>query len=138
MLGGITGKGFMPGVSGNPSGRPKGSVNLWARVRRILMEETVDGGTVADQVAKALVDAAKEGKWPHLKEIIDREEGPIAVSRGDEDPYFETDEAVDSTSLPPGAVPPLAEQGPVQDRSGGPTIGENGDSETPPGSKPVA
>lgn len=25
-LGGITGKGFMPGVSGNPSGRPKGSM----------------------------------------------------------------------------------------------------------------
>lgn len=26
MLGGITGKGFMPGVSGNPSGRPKGTM----------------------------------------------------------------------------------------------------------------
>lgn len=25
-LGGVTGKGFMPGVSGNPSGRPKGSM----------------------------------------------------------------------------------------------------------------
>jgi hypothetical protein len=25
-LGGITGKGFMPGVSGNPSGRPKGTL----------------------------------------------------------------------------------------------------------------
>lgn len=25
-LGGITGKGFMPGVSGNPSGRPKGTM----------------------------------------------------------------------------------------------------------------
>lgn len=24
LLGGITGKGFMPGVSGNPAGRPKG------------------------------------------------------------------------------------------------------------------
>lgn len=26
LLGGITGKGFMPGVSGNPSGRPKGTM----------------------------------------------------------------------------------------------------------------
>ena len=25
-LGGVTGKGFMPGVSGNPSGRPKGTM----------------------------------------------------------------------------------------------------------------
>ena len=26
LLGGITGKGFMPGVSGNPGGRPKGTM----------------------------------------------------------------------------------------------------------------
>lgn len=26
LLGGITGKGFMPGVSGNPLGRPKGTM----------------------------------------------------------------------------------------------------------------
>lgn len=35
-LGGITGKGFMPGVSGNPSGRPKGTLKDY--VRRMFME----------------------------------------------------------------------------------------------------
>jgi hypothetical protein len=36
QLGGITGKGFMPGVSGNPSGRPKGTLKDY--VRRKFME----------------------------------------------------------------------------------------------------
>lgn len=31
LLGGITGKGFMPGVSGNPSGRPKGTMKDYLR-----------------------------------------------------------------------------------------------------------
>ena len=35
-LGGITGKGFMPGVSGNPGGRPKGTLKDY--VRRKFME----------------------------------------------------------------------------------------------------
>ena len=30
-LGGVTGKGFMPGVSGNPSGRPKDTLKEYVR-----------------------------------------------------------------------------------------------------------
>lgn len=36
MLGGITGKGFMPGQSGNPSGRPKGTLKDY--VRKVFVE----------------------------------------------------------------------------------------------------
>lgn len=37
-LGGVTGKGFMPGVSGNPSGRPKGTLKQF--VQKMLIEMT--------------------------------------------------------------------------------------------------
>lgn len=36
LLGGITGKGFMPGQSGNPSGRPKNTLKDY--VRKMFME----------------------------------------------------------------------------------------------------
>ena len=37
--GGITGKGFMPGVSGNPGGKKKGTVGIPAMLRRIGTEK---------------------------------------------------------------------------------------------------
>jgi len=39
MLGGITGKGFMPGVSGNPSGRPKGTLKEYIRKKFMEMSD---------------------------------------------------------------------------------------------------
>ncbi len=38
-LGGITGKGFMPGVSGNPGGRPKTPLKDFTRERFLAMDE---------------------------------------------------------------------------------------------------
>jgi hypothetical protein len=80
MHGGITGRGFVPGKSGNPSGRAKGSINIWSRIQRELKkrieEGPLEGKRHADAVAKAFVTEAIAGKWP-LKELIDRELGKV-------------------------------------------------------------
>jgi hypothetical protein len=48
--GGVTGSGFMPGVSGNPGGRPKG---LSRRVRELVGE---DGELIAAYMTSVLID----------------------------------------------------------------------------------
>ena len=59
---------FKPGVSGNPKGRPKGSVNLRTRIARQLRQTvpvTRHGRQVkmlkADLIAHQIVDAAAKG-----------------------------------------------------------------------------
>jgi hypothetical protein len=74
LLGGVTGKGFMPGQSGNPSGRPK-TKPVSDRLRHAL--ESGD----ADVVTGLLLEGAKKGDLAFIKEILDRVEGkPIATS----------------------------------------------------------
>lgn len=69
---------FQPGQSGNPGGRPKGSVGIWARIRKEMLREVhADGTTLADLIAKAVVREAARGKFQFIKELIDRDEGPI-------------------------------------------------------------
>ncbi len=38
QLGGCTGKGFMPGVSGNPAGKPKGTLSITSEMKKKLQE----------------------------------------------------------------------------------------------------
>lgn len=73
MLGGITGKGFRPGQSGNPKGRPRGS-GITDRLRAIV---EADDGKIREILVKRAVMAAAEGDFRFFKEILDRLDGTV-------------------------------------------------------------
>ncbi len=62
--GGVTGKGFLPGHSGNPGGRPKG---LAERVRRA----THDGKTIVDFMVAVARGGKIDGRKPRLCDQMD-------------------------------------------------------------------
>ena len=67
---------WKPGQSGNPSGRPKGSMNLMPLIRRLLSE---GDGEQALAVAQAALDKAKQGDAKVLAMFLDRLDGPVAT-----------------------------------------------------------
>lgn len=88
---------FKPGVSGNPKGRPKGSVNLRTRVTRRLHEVvtvTRNGRPVkmpkADLIALQIVDSAAKGdlKAAALVMRLD-DEAALAVSKDSSEEAFD-------------------------------------------------
>jgi hypothetical protein len=86
--GGVTGKGFRPGQSGNPSGRPKGQ-SVTACIRELLKQTKLDsyrlpaGKRVMDVVAEVILKAALRGEHRYVETLLDRVEGratlPIAA-----------------------------------------------------------
>jgi hypothetical protein len=62
LRGGITGAGFLPGVSGNVNGRPKGSRELLTLVR----EATHDGRTLVDFLVQVAEGKPVQGRKPTL------------------------------------------------------------------------
>jgi hypothetical protein len=66
-----------------PNGhRPKGSLGIWNRIRKQLLEKIQQEGEhkgkeLADLVAKSFVRDLLKGKWPQTKELLDREEGKV-------------------------------------------------------------
>ena len=86
MEGGITGKGFKKGKSGNPNGRPKGVQSIPDILRKIGDEEgTVDGVPKLEVVLRRVFNMAlgfkdEKGTWHHpeawaIRFIADRTEG---------------------------------------------------------------
>ena len=66
LAGGITGRGFIRGVSGNPTGKRKGSVSLAAALARSLTKKD------ANAICKKLISLCEEGDVPALKLLFDR------------------------------------------------------------------
>lgn len=60
-LGGITGKGFMPGKSGNPDGRPPKEATLISCIKAELEKVEVNGQTKEQMIASILVKMASQG-----------------------------------------------------------------------------
>jgi Family of unknown function (DUF5681) len=88
---------FKPGVSGNPKGRPKGSVNLRTRIARQLRQTvpvTRHGRQVkmlkADLIAHQIVDAAAKGNLKAaLWTVQVDDEASIAASNSSTGETFE-------------------------------------------------
>ena len=80
-LGGCTGKGWKPGESGNPAGRPKNKVYITEILRKLLEQDAGDGKTNAELIAEAMVKLASSpdarGHVPTVKELLDRLEGKV-------------------------------------------------------------
>ena len=74
-LGGVTGKGFMPGQSGNPAGRPRTRGLIAALKAEVSV--VVKGRTVEEALAAELVRQALRGRrrLVAIAEIFDRLEG---------------------------------------------------------------
>lgn len=79
MIGGANGiHGWMPGVSGNPAGRPKGRT-LFSVISKILRTPRDGDKDEMYYAARAYVKMMQRGSFPHMKEIIDREEGRLPL-----------------------------------------------------------
>jgi type II secretory pathway component GspD/PulD (secretin) len=68
---------FKPGQSGNPSGRPKGSVSIRTEVRKLLQEAAKEGSadTVAVALAKRLIHQAFDGDMKAMQMVIEHIDG---------------------------------------------------------------
>jgi hypothetical protein len=73
--GGVTGKGFQPGVSGNPNGRPR-TAKFSEAARQLLAEiDARTGETNAECLVRHCFKKAKQGSPRHLELLLAYVEG---------------------------------------------------------------
>lgn len=81
---------FRPGCQPGP-GRPRGSLSLTELLRhalesrRLLGEKMPHRRTVAEQLVEQMIRHAMEGRGAYMKEIMDRNDGPIVVGTPGDD-----------------------------------------------------
>ena len=67
-------KPFPKGVSGNPSGRPKGSLSMVSLIRKELQ---ASDGKRAKAIVVAMLDAAENGDSAQIRELLNRIDGKV-------------------------------------------------------------
>jgi hypothetical protein len=76
LEGGITGKGFKKGQSGNPAGRPKGTENFSTKFRRFIEKVADQNDITPEEVEQQLLAVgyknAKDGNYKFWKDLHDR------------------------------------------------------------------
>lgn len=109
-LGGVTGKGFLPGRSGNPSGRPKKKplTDALAKLaeRKVPKDATgilapLRGQRWADVMAAGLATSAADGDASAFREAADRLEGKVAtpITGGDGEPLIPARDSLTEEAL---------------------------------------
>ena len=76
--GGVTGKGFMPGKSGNPKGRPKKAKCIPDILKTITTEKVEGYPTKLHKILNNVVNLAIEGDQWSIQFVADRMEGKPA------------------------------------------------------------
>ena len=65
---------WLPGQSGNPTGRGPNTESITWWYRHLLAENK---GISAQAIAKMAIQKAKEGSLPHIQEVTDRTDGKV-------------------------------------------------------------